>query len=92
MGTIFSVTSGGPEAFWSFRFLLLLSPFLTESPSDQIRSTFVFFYLKLSPLERDKLAFTAGLAGSLVVVIVDKKMLLRMLNSEPATGKNQMNI
>lgn len=92
MGTIFSVTSGGPEAFWSFRFLLLLSPFLTESPSDQIRSTFVLFYLKLSALEMDKLAFTAGLAGSLVVVIVDKKMLLRMLNSEPATGKNQMNI
>jgi hypothetical protein len=65
VGTIFSVTSGGPEpeAFWSFRFLLLLSPFLTESPSDQIRSTFVLFYLKLSALERDKLAFTAGWLG-----------------------------
>jgi hypothetical protein len=32
------------------------------------------------------------LARSLVAITIDKKMLLRMLNSEPATEKHQMNI
>jgi hypothetical protein len=61
---------------------------LTESPNDQILSRLVLLYFKLSPLENENLLHS-WLAGSLVAANVDKKMLLRMLNSEPATEKTR---